>query len=84
MQPCHVHQHDPEGQQIDAAQARGIGKYDTFVMVTADASEIQFNVYRCFNSGQFSLTDSWAIPEPATLILFAAGGVLLLRRNPKP
>lgn len=46
--------------QIDAAQAQGTGKYDTFMIVTADDFDIQFDVYRSLGTGQFSLTDSWA------------------------
>ena len=69
--------------QIDTGQARGIDQYDTFMIVAADETEIQFDVYRSLSTTQFSLTDSWSIPEPATLGLFAAGGLLLLRRKPK-
>ncbi len=67
--------------QIDLAEARGIGKYDTFMIVTADESEIKFDVYRSLNTPQFSLTDSWTVPEPATVGLLVLGCLALLRRR---
>jgi hypothetical protein len=70
--------------QIDAAQARGTGAYDTFMIVTADEAEVQFDVYRCLGSTPFTLTDSWAVPEPSALCFFgAAVASVLLRRRPK-
>ncbi len=69
--------------QIDTAQARGIGQYDTFVIVNADDNEIQFDVYRSMNTSQFSLTDSWAVPEPSTLSLLVFGGMLLMKKRTK-
>jgi hypothetical protein len=67
--------------QIDAAQARGVETYDTFIMVTADDSQIGFDVYRSLGAPQFSLTDTWAVPEPGTLTLLAAASVVLIRRR---
>ena len=55
--------------QIDCAQARGTGKYDTFLIIEADDADIRFDVYRSLDTGQFSMTDSWslfAIPGDAS------------------
>ncbi len=67
--------------QIDAAQARGTGIHDTFVIVTAGAESIQFDVYRSLVGGQFSLTDTWIVPEPAGLSLLSVLALMLLRRR---
>jgi len=67
--------------QIDIAQARGIGQYDTFMIVTADDCSIQFDVYRSLNQGLFSLTDSWVVPEPASLALLAMVVLPAVRRK---
>lgn len=67
--------------QIDSAQARGTGIYDTFLIVTADAQSIQFDAYRSLVGGQFALTDTWVVPEPAGLSLLSAVALMLLRRR---
>jgi len=67
--------------QIDAAQARGIGKYDAFVIVTADDDQIQFETYRSLETAQFFMTDSWMIPEPASGSLLLIGFAAALRKR---
>jgi hypothetical protein len=67
--------------QIDVGEARGIGKYGTFLIVEADYTEITFNLYRSLDSAQFALTDSWAVPEPATVVLLLPAAVALLARR---
>ena len=45
--------------QIDCAQARGASILDTFVIFTADETQIKFDVYRSLVGNVFALTDTW-------------------------
>lgn len=57
--------------QVDAAQARGTGPYDTFLRVTVENSQVTFETYRSL-TGTFSLTDSWragAVLKPFRVLI---------------
>ncbi|UCD30135.1 MAG: DNRLRE domain-containing protein, partial [Planctomycetota bacterium] len=45
--------------QVDAAQARGNGQYDTFIRVFVGTNQLIYHTYRSLTGGVFALTDSW-------------------------
>ena len=70
----HTHRYSkylPEGSsvwQIDSGYARGENdnwKYDTFIIVTANEDQIEFDAYRNLKErGKFEITDILALPSP--------------------
>ena len=72
----HTHRYSkyaPEGSQvwqIDTGAARGDNdtwKYDTFIIVTANEDQIEFDAYRNLTErGKFKITDILALPSPKT------------------
>jgi len=70
--------------QIDCAEARDLGQYGAFLIVEANDEMIRFDVYRSLSTGRFSLTDTWAVPEPAVLMPAFVIGVLGLMRRRRP
>jgi hypothetical protein len=47
--------------QVDAAQSRGNGQYDTFIRVFVGADELIYHTYRSLTGGVFALTDQWTV-----------------------
>jgi hypothetical protein len=54
--------------QVDAAQARGTGQYDTYIRVFVGDDDVTFHTYRSLYNGIFAQTDSWTVHRPSTPI----------------